>query len=215
LAQIFPKSANRWWIYVLAVVIGGAVATVGFFWYFGSPKFTDVGYRPAQPVEYSHKVHAGDLGIDCRYCHTQVERTAKAMVPPTQTCMNCHIIVKTDSPKMRPVNESWYSNQPIEWVKVHKVPDYAYFDHSAHISVGVGCETCHGNVAEMEEVMLVETLSMGWCLDCHNDPAPNLRPLSEVTNMAYVPGPEQKAFAEALIAEKNINPPINCSGCHR
>lgn len=200
---------------MLAVVILGGVGTVGFFWWFGSPQYTDVGYRPVQPIEYSHKVHAGDLEIDCRYCHTQVEHTAMAMVPPTQTCMNCHVIVKADSPKLTLLRDSWFNDRPIEWVRIHKVPDYAYFDHSAHISVGVGCETCHGDIVGMEVVMQVEPLSMGWCLDCHRDPAPNLRPLSEITAMNYEPPADQAEFAAKVIAEKNINPPINCSGCHR
>jgi hypothetical protein len=196
------------------VILGGA-AVVGFFWYFGSPEYTDVGYSPVQPVDYSHKLHAGELGMDCRYCHTGVENSPVALVPPTQTCMNCHTLVNTDSEKLQPVRDSWTTGRPIEWVKVHKVPDYAYFDHSAHITSGIGCESCHGNVREMEVVKQAESLSMGWCLDCHRAPEAHIRPASEITTMDYVYPENQHEFAVQFIRENNINPPQTCSGCHR
>ena len=215
MAQIFPKWMNQLPIvFVIVVALLGA-GGVGFFWYYGSPEYTDVGYRPTQPIEYSHKVHAGDLGIDCRYCHTTVEISASANVPPTQTCMNCHTLVKPESEKTAPLLASWQAGKPIEWVRVHMLPDYAYFDHSAHISVGVGCVSCHGNVAEMEKVTQVEPLSMSWCLDCHRNPAEHLRPISEVTNMKWEAPQNQLEFAENIIKEKNISPPLDCSGCHR
>jgi hypothetical protein len=214
-AQIFPKWSNR-----IPPIAAGAVVlllagVVGFFWYYGSPWYTDVGYRPEQPVPYSHKLHAGDLGMDCRYCHSAVELSAKANVPPTQTCMNCHTLILTESEKLLPVRESWTSGEPIKWVRVHKIADYAYFDHSAHLNAGVGCASCHGNVAQMEKVIQVEPLSMGWCLDCHRDPDMHLRPESEVTNMDWVPPADQLEFAKRVKKEKNIAPPVDCSGCHR
>ena len=215
MAQIFPKWTNQLPIvFVIVVALLGA-GGVGFFWYYGSPEYTDVGYRPTQPIDYSHKVHAGDLGIDCRYCHTTVEVSASANVPPTQTCMNCHTLVKPESEKTAPLLASWQTGKPIEWVRVHMLPDYAYFDHSAHISVGVGCVSCHGNVAEMEKVTQVEPLSMSWCLDCHRNPAEHLRPISEVTNMKWEAPQNQLEFAENIMKEKNISPPLDCSGCHR
>jgi len=214
-AQIFPKWTNQLPIvFVIVVTLLGA-GGIGFFWYYGSPDYTDVGYRPTQPIDYNHKVHAGDLGIDCRYCHTTVEISASANVPPTQTCMNCHTLVKPESEKTAPLLASWQTGKPIEWVRVHMLPDYAYFDHSAHISVGIGCVSCHGNVAEMEKVTQVEPLSMSWCLDCHRDPSEHLRPISEVTNMKWEAPQNQLEFAAKVIKEKNISPPLDCSGCHR
>ena len=191
------------------------IFVVGFIWYFFSPKYTDVGYRPLQPVEYSHKMHAGDLNIDCRYCHTSVEKQAHANVPPTRTCMNCHTMVKADSEKLQLVRSSFSTGQPIEWIRVHKLPDYAYFNHSAHISAGVGCISCHGNVAQMQEVTQVKPLSMGWCLECHRDPAPNLRPVEEVTNMKWTRPANHPQWVAGWMKEKQIAPPTACSGCHR
>lgn len=215
MAQIFKKSANLWPLYVaLGLPIVGAIL-VGLIWYYGSPEYTDVGYRPTQPVDYSHKLHAGELGIDCRYCHTGVEVSAKANVPPTETCMNCHSLVATDNPKLDPVRESWVTGESIEWVRVHDLPDYAFFDHSAHVNVGVGCESCHGNVAAMDKVEQKASLSMAWCLSCHRAPEEHIRPLDKVTEMNWTPPADHKQFALQTIKEKKITPPIDCSGCHR
>ena len=215
MAQIFPEWSNKVFPVLLAAILIGGLVAIGFFWYFGSPKYTDVGYRPEQPVPYSHKLHAGDLGLDCRYCHVGVEVSASATIPPTQTCMNCHTLIKTDSKKVAAVLESWANGTPIEWIRIHDLPDYAYFNHSAHVSVGVGCVSCHGNVAQMEEVMQVEPLSMSWCLDCHRQPEEHLRPVDQVTNMKWTPPENQMLLARQIIEEKNINPPVDCSGCHR
>ena len=191
------------------------MVVVAGIWYYGSPSFTDVGYAPVQPVAYSHKVHAGDLGMDCRYCHVGVEVSPVAMVPPTQTCMNCHILIKPETEKMAPVRASWENKEPLRWVRVHKVPDYAYFDHSAHLRVGVGCESCHGDVSAMEVVELKQPLSMGWCLDCHRNPDQHLRAPEDVTVMGWVAPEDQKQRAAAIKAKFNLNPPETCSGCHR
>lgn len=198
--------------------IGGLVATlaiIGFFWYYGSPKYTDAGYRPKQPVAYSHKLHAGDLGIDCRYCHNFSESSPVANLPPTQTCMNCHKLIGQDNSKLLPVRESWASGKPIEWIRVHKLPDYAYFDHRAHLRAGVGCESCHGHVAQMEVITQVKPLSMSWCLDCHRDPDSQLRRRDQLTNTIWTPPADQLEFARRVRREKDINPPTDCSGCHR
>ncbi len=212
----FPE----WHNIIPPVVFGvvGPLVTVlvlGSVWYYFSPKFTDVGYKPEQPVPYSHKLHAGDLGIDCRYCHVGAERGPHAGVPPTQVCMNCHANVKPDSPKLLPVRESWATGKPIEWVRVHKTPDYAYFDHSAHLGAGVGCETCHGRVDQMVTVEQKQSLSMAWCLECHRNPEHHLRPISEVASMGYKASKPQLEVGTALAAQKKINPPKHCSGCHR
>ncbi|MCF7801899.1 MAG: cytochrome c3 family protein [Candidatus Marinimicrobia bacterium] len=215
MAQIFPKWTNKLPPVVAAAVVFTLLMVIGLFWWFGSPKYTDVGYQPVQPIPYSHKLHAGDLGMDCRYCHTGAEKSPVAMVPPTQTCMNCHVLVLPESEKLLPVRESWSTGTPIPWVKVHKVPDYAYFDHSAHLRAGVGCASCHGRIDEMEVVYQAETLSMGWCLECHRDPDMSLRPMDQVTNMSWTPPADQREFAVKIKSERNINPPTNCSGCHR
>jgi hypothetical protein len=215
LAQIFKKSANLWPLYAVIVVTVLGVGVVGFFWYFGSPKYTDVGYSPKQPVDYSHKLHAGDLGMDCRYCHTTVEVSAKANVPPTETCMNCHTLIGIDKPTLDLVRESWTTGKSIEWVRVHDLPDYSFFNHSAHITAGIGCESCHGNIAAMVKVEQKQPLSMGWCLDCHRAPEQHIRPRSEITKMNWTPPDNQMEFAKEVIKEKNINPPTDCSGCHR
>jgi len=200
---------------LILIITGGLVSAIGFFWYFGSPKFTDVGYRPKQPVPFSHKLHAGDLGMDCRYCHTQVEFSAHANIPPTQTCINCHKIIATDSEKLLPVRESWAEDKPINWVRVHELPDYAYFNHAVHINAGVGCVSCHGNVRAMPEITQSEPLSMSWCLDCHRDPDMNLRPASAITDMEWKPSDDHLKFVAQLKAEKNISPPTDCAACHR
>ena len=193
----------------------GLLTVVAGVWYFGSPQFTDVGYRPEQPIAYSHKLHAGDLGLDCRYCHTTVETSPRANVPPTETCMNCHKMILPESEKLLPLRESWAARSPISWVRVHDIPDYAYFNHSVHIAAGVGCESCHGNVAQMDQVMLVKPLSMGWCLDCHRDPDMHLRPAELITAMNWTPPADQKEFARRIRAERDITPPEDCAACHR
>ncbi len=215
MAQIFPKWANRAPLALVAVLIGGLCAAVGFFWYYGSPNYTDVGYRPRQPVPFSHKLHAGDLGMDCRYCHSQVEVSAHANLPAPSTCMNCHKVILKDSPKLLPIREAVATGRPVQWIRVHKLPDFAYFNHSAHLRAGVACFTCHGNIPQEEVVMQKEPLSMSWCLDCHRDPLPNLRPPDQITNFKWKPPADQAQFAQNLKTQLKLNPPTDCSGCHR
>jgi hypothetical protein len=215
LAQIFPRSANRAPLILVLLAVVVPSAAVGGAWYWFSPRFTVVGYRPVQPVPYSHRLHAGELRIDCRYCHASVEFSAVANVPPTQVCMNCHRVVKVDSPALEKVRESAKSGTPMRWVRVHKLPEYAYFDHHAHVRAGVGCVTCHGHVEEMEVVQQAEPLSMGWCLDCHRNPQPSLRPVSEITNMTWKPARDLGARARQLAGLRPVRPPVECSGCHR
>jgi hypothetical protein len=185
--------------------------------YYGTNANLAVGYVPAQPIEYSHKLHAGDLGIDCRYCHASIERTATATVPPTETCMNCHAKVRSDSIALLPLRESYASDKPIPWVRVHRLPDYVYFDHSAHLAAGVGCTSCHGRVDQMPRVAQVQPLNMSFCLDCHRNPAPNLRDKAEVTKMDWT-GPSRATASGTGMAKmdgRTIQPPLHCSGCHR
>lgn len=214
--QIFPKSLNYLpLIAALNVAIGGGVVTFVFVYYF-SPDNLQVGYAPVQPVPFSHRLHAGDLGMDCRYCHANVERSFEAMVPPTQTCMGCHAVIRPDSARLAPVHESWETGLPVEWVRVHNLPDHAYFDHSVHLSAGVGCASCHGRIDRMEVVTQAEPLSMGWCLDCHRAPEENLRPLDRLTDMDWTneAATEEEAAVVAALGRR-ATPPENCSGCHR
>jgi hypothetical protein len=214
---VFPRWANK--TRALAGVLLGAAPLylTGLVWYGASPKTTDVGYEPKQPVPYSHALHAGQLGLDCRYCHNTVEQAAHAAIPATQTCMNCHEMVHTKSDKLAPVRASWETNEPVEWVKVHDLPDYVYFNHSAHVTRGVGCVSCHGRVDQMEEVHQVEPLIMSWCLQCHRNPEKNLRPPEEVTNMTWAPpdGQDPIEYGKMLREKNHLNPPTDCSTCHR
>ncbi len=212
---VFPR-----WLNLLrpAIAVGGAggavylavLVTLGF-----SPKTVSVGYQPEQPVPYSHRLHVGELGMDCRYCHNTVERTARAAIPPTQTCMNCHSRVRTNSDKLTPVFESFATGKPVQWIRVHDLPDYVYFNHSIHVNRGVGCVSCHGRIDTMEEVRQEEALSMGWCLECHRAPEKHLRPPEMVTDMNWKPEKEQIELGRRLREERNINPPTDCITCHR
>ena len=211
----FPPWATTIRSYIPFILAGAAVYTVVLVGYGGSPLTTDVGYAPVQPVPFSHALHAGKMGMDCRYCHTAVDRAAHANVPDTQTCMNCHQRVKTNSPLLEPVRHSWETGDPVPWVKVHDLPDFAYFNHSAHVSRGVGCESCHGRIDTMERVQQVSKLSMGWCLDCHRAPEKHLRPVEFVTKMGWEPQEDQLVMGRRLVEANHINPGQDCHTCHR
>lgn len=215
MAQLFPEWTNR---IPLLAGLGApplAVLAIAGVGYFASPSYTDVGYAPVQPVPYSHELHVGELGLDCRYCHTSVEQSASANVPPTATCMRCHKLVARDAESLAPIRDSLASGKPMRWVRVHNLPDYAYFNHSVHVHAGVGCVSCHGQINEMEVVRQARPLSMSWCLDCHRNPAPHLRPPEEVTNMEWIPPRNHAEFAQQTILDRGISPPVDCSGCHR
>lgn len=177
----------------------GIVAAVGLgaagLYYYASPRFTRVGYEPVQPVNFSHELHAGRLGLDCRYCHTSVEFSPNAGVPSAQTCMNCHTLIKQTSPELSQVRDAWDRDvlmadkkPPIPWRRVHRVPDFAYFNHAAHVNAGLDCTHCHGNVKEMPVIRHEKPLTMSWCLECHRHP---------------------------VETAKAVNPPHSCQGCHR
>lgn len=213
MAVIFPRWLNHLPTAVaLAAPMVGLGAVLALF-YWGAPAFTDVGYQPDQPVPFSHRLHAGELGMDCLYCHNTVERAALAAIPPAATCMNCHATVKKDSAKLAPIRESFETGKPVEWVRVHMVPDYAYFDHSVHVANGVGCVDCHGRIDQMEKVTQVKPLGMSWCLDCHRKPEKRLRPVSEVTNMTW--HDDSYRPADDPLRSRQPDPPQHCSGCHR
>ncbi len=212
---VFPKWINQVRPLVAGALLIAPVYAVMLVWYGGSPKTTDVGYAPKQPVSYSHALHAGDLGMDCRYCHSTVEVAARSAIPPTQTCMNCHKSVRATSTKLLPVRESYATGMPVPWVRVHDLPDFVYFNHSAHVTRGIGCVTCHGRVDKMDVVTQVQPLSMGWCLDCHRRPEKNLRPVEYVTKMDWVPQEDQLTLGSRLKSSYNIKPSTDCSTCHR
>ena len=187
-----------------------------FFTYYASPEYTDVGYEPDQPISYSHKFHVGTLGLDCRYCHSFVETSAEANIPATEKCMNCHQNIQKNSDELKKLKDTWNHAENIEWIKVHMLPDYAYFDHSVHINSKIGCASCHGRVDQMEKVMQVEPLSMSWCLDCHRDPAKHIRPDNvSVTQMDWVASDEHEEKMNEYIKIHKISPPEDCTACHR
>ncbi|MCC7146290.1 MAG: cytochrome c3 family protein [Phycisphaeraceae bacterium] len=219
---MFPAWANYLLPLIFFLGIGGMTYVPMLVSLGASPQTTAVGYAPVQPVAFSHAMHAGQLGMDCRYCHTTVDKAAFAAIPPTQTCMNCHSHIKADSPKIAAVLESYQTGRPIPWVKVHDLPDYSYFNHAAHVNQGIGCVTCHGRIDKMEVVHQQQPLSMSWCLECHRNPEKFLRPRDQVTNMTWNPqvdaGQSQEQIGNQLKQQHNILDAAaltSCSTCHR
>ncbi len=201
-------------VILLVGVLGGAV-----FYFVQSPFMTNVGVAVDQPVPFSHLHHVRQLGMDCRYCHTSVEDSAFAGIPPTETCMTCHSQVWTEAPLLEPVRASWQNEEPMQWNRVHNLSGFVYYNHSAHVNNGVGCESCHGRIDNMPLTWKENTLQMGWCLQCHRDPAQYLRPNEEITTMGYeLPeGVDQRTLGTQLIAEYGIEVGRldDCSICHR
>jgi Cytochrome c7 and related cytochrome c len=217
--QIFHHSTNlvaRMSIYggvFILAALGGALYTVAL-----SPYYTDVNVGREQPVPFSHKHHVGALGIDCRYCHTSVEKSSFAGIPPTQTCMSCHSKIWTNAAMLEPVRASYREDKSIAWTRVNALPDFVYFDHSIHVAKGVGCTTCHGPIAEMPLTWRANTLYMSWCLDCHRAPEKYVRPKSEVFNPDYQPPADQLELGKRLVTEykiQNVRALTSCSTCHR
>jgi hypothetical protein len=217
MAQVFPKAANQ--IAKASIVLGGVlVATAAGIVMFVIPRSAYVTRQreaQAQPVPFYHLHHVGGMGLDCRYCHTSVDRSATAGIPPTKTCMNCHSQIFNQSPTLEPVRASWRTGAPIEWVKVHDLPDFVYFNHSAHVNKGVGCTTCHGPVDKMAYVWQEKSLLMEWCLDCHRQPEKYLRPKGEVYSTAWRAPSNQLELGRKLKAEYDVKTQVTCSTCHR
>jgi menaquinone reductase, multiheme cytochrome c subunit len=208
----FPEWTETLKKWINLLVLGAPVYLVALVAYGVTPQALRVGYMPEQPVPYSHALHAGELGMDCRYCHSTVERAGEAAVPTPAICMNCHATVKKDSDVLLPVREAYAENKPLAWVRVHDLPDYVYFNHEAHVNATVGCESCHGRIDQMVKVFQAEPLTMEWCLECHRDPAPHLRLNENLTKMGYsAPEAERKKVLE----DNQVRPPTNCSTCHR
>jgi hypothetical protein len=200
--QIFHRSANT----ISKVSVFGAILIIaGVAWALAeiqrSPYNTRAFVARRQPVQFSHKHHAGDDGIDCRYCHTTVETSSFAGIPPTATCMNCHSQLFANSPFLEPVRESFRTDRPIEWTRVHDLPDFVYFDHSIHVNKGVGCTTCHGQVDRMPLMWQASSLQMQWCLDCHREPERYVRPRDAVFRVDYQPPSDQMELGRRLVEE--------------
>jgi hypothetical protein len=216
MAQIFHRSTNT---ISRVTIFGGAILVIALVTALAaineSPYITEVGVARSQPVPFSHKHHVGDDGIDCRYCHTSVEESSFAGIPPTKTCMNCHTQIWSESPMLEPVRESFRSDRAIQWTRVHNLPGFVYFDHSIHIHKGVGCSTCHGRVDQMPLTWRENTLYMDWCLDCHRAPERYVRPRDQVFNMAYVAPADQIDLGMKLVREYRIRKLTSCSTCHR
>lgn len=219
MAQVFHRSANNIAkISIVVVILLGGLAFYVYTQVARSQYLTGRGIEKQQPVQFSHKHHVGDDGIDCRYCHTSVETSYSAGIPPTQTCMNCHSQIWADSPYLEPVRASFRENKPIEWERVHDLPEYAYFNHSIHIAKGVGCSTCHGQIDNMPAVYQENTLQMEWCLSCHRAPENFIRPKSEIYNMNWDGNDLSAEERQQLKTDYKIRSSqmlTSCSTCHR
>jgi hypothetical protein len=219
MSQVFPKSANQ---ASRASLIGLVFVLLSLGWFvmvlMRSDFVTTANTYREQPVQFSHQHHVGGIGIDCRYCHTSVEVSASAGIPPTKTCINCHSQIWSTSPYLEPVRASFREDRPLQWVRVHDLPDFVYFNHSIHVKKGMGCETCHGRVDRMPLMLQSSSLQMEWCIDCHRDPAKYIRPRDQVFTMGYQPAVSQAELGPALVREYKIAGPAHmtsCSVCHR
>jgi hypothetical protein len=216
MAQIFSRNANdvvRLSLVAVVFVLGGLSYLV--FGLGSSALLTDVGVTRHQPVPFSHRHHVGELGIDCRYCHTSVEESSFAGLPPTATCMSCHSQIWLNSPMLEPVRASYRNYKAIEWVRVYALPDFVYFNHSIHVSKGVGCTTCHGPIGDMPLTWRAASLQMEWCMDCHRQPEKYVRPREAVFNPNYQAPANQLELGRKLVEEYQIQSLTHCSTCHR
>lgn len=216
MAQFFSRTSNT--IFRL-LLFGVVVAVTGAAWVGAlvvrSPYETMQDVPRNQPVPFSHEHHVGGLGIDCRYCHTSVERSNFANIPPTKICMNCHSEEWAVAPVLTPVRESYRTGRSIEWIRIHDLPDFVYFNHAIHVAKGVGCETCHGRVDRMPLTWQANSLRMSWCLNCHRHPEAYVRPRDEVFNMEYQPPANQRELGMKLVRAYHIQRLTSCSTCHR
>ena len=216
MAQVFHRSMNsvaRITVFGLPLLFAGSV--LGGTIIYRSGYITGQKEVIDQPVPFSHKHHVGELGIDCRYCHTSVEESSFAGIPPTKTCMNCHAQIFSNSPFLEPIRNSYATGQSIEWTRVHDLPDFVYFNHSIHVNKGVGCTTCHGQVDRMPLMWQEQSLQMEWCVECHRQPERYLRPRELVFSVDYVAPPNQLELGQRLVAAYQVKKLTNCSTCHR
>jgi hypothetical protein len=216
MSQIFHRSTNT---IARVSIFGAAFIVAGLLGLFDeinrSPWVTGARVARDQPIQFSHERHVAGNGIDCRYCHTSVEESSFAGIPPTRTCMNCHSEIFSDSPYLEPVRQSFRSDRSIEWTRVHDLPDFVYFNHSIHVNKGVGCTTCHGQVDRMPLIWQEKSLQMEWCLDCHRNPERYVRPRSDVFSVDYAAPANQLELGRRLVVQYNIQKLTSCSTCHR
>ena len=226
---LFPRWVNKFVALLGLFALGGGGYAGAMFLGATDDVTLNPGYQPTQPVPFSHKIHAGELKMDCRYCHVNVEKSAHASIPPTATCINCHspngengtpplAAVHENSEKLRAVRESWETNESIPWLRIHRLPDYVFFNHSAHVTRGVSCVSCHGRIDTMEKVYQAKELSMAWCIECHNNPAAHIRPRELITKLDWEPAEGEgtaEEIGQKLIEENSIHPKTNCAVCHR
>jgi menaquinone reductase, multiheme cytochrome c subunit len=213
--MVFPKWTNKVPSIAAVAFLALSCATIFVFWYWLSPKHLTVGYQPVQPIAYSHKLHVSQFGMDCLYCHYNVERGQFAGVPPTEVCMNCHTLIKPDFPEIVKIREAFASGKPIPWVRANKLAEYAYFNHSAHVNKGVSCVSCHDRVDQMDVVRVAKPLSMIWCMDCHTNPAPNIRDKKLITNLAWQPTGDPAEYGREFMKKYHITTRTDCNTCHR
>ena len=217
MANIFPRSANYLPLKIVfcLLVLGGAVSAG--YWYYLTPEYMRAGYQPIQPVPFSHAIHVTQLGMDCRYCHSYVEVSSHSNIPTTQTCMNCHTQIKADSPKLAAVRQSWATGNPVDWIKIHQVPDFAYFNHAVHVNRGISCVECHGRVDQMDEVYHAKPFSMSFCLECHRHPELKLRPPDKITDLGWQAGSpaNQLEIGKREMHDWKVESLQTCSACHR
>src|SRR5215475_7728559 len=206
MSDVFPKWTNRLPVMIIiGVLLVGTAVTAGV-WYYCSNAYANVGYMPVQPVAFSHAIHAGQLGMDCRYCHNAVEKSWYSNIPASSVCMNCHSQVLKDDPRLAVVRDSYASGKPVPWVQIHKLPDFVYFNHSVHVNRGIGCVHCHGEINKMDEVYHAKPFSMTFCLDCHRNPGPNLRPKDKITQLDWNPHEHLPAdWGQKAVKEWNVN----------
>jgi hypothetical protein len=216
MAQIFHRSTNT---LSRVSIFGAAFFAAGFLWLLAvinrSGYVTNQNVAREQPVQFSHKHHAGELGIDCRYCHTSVEVSPVASVPPTKTCINCHSQIWAQSEFLEPVRASLRTDESIRWIRVNDLPDFVYFNHSVHVHKGIGCVSCHGRVDQMNQLYQAAPLVMEWCLGCHRDPEAHVRPREQVFDMAWEPPADQGTLSRELLKAYDVHPRTDCSTCHR
>ena len=216
MSDLFPRWYNQLPLKLALGLLVSVVMVSAGVWYYFTPKYSRVGYQPIQPVPYSHATHVGQLGLDCRYCHTGMESSWYANIPSPSVCMNCHSQVLPNDPRLAPIRDSVKTGAPVPWVQIHRTSDFVYFNHAVHVNRGVSCVSCHGQINAMVEVRHEQSLTMAFCLDCHRNPAPNIRPLDQIYNMTWTNDPARQLEAGArCVRDWNIRSSQNCSACHR
>ncbi len=213
---LFPPWTNTAFRVALFLGVVGAIAALAYLMIYARSPYHTNEHRPViQPIQFDHRHHVADDGIDCRYCHQTAWSSPSAGIPSTSLCLNCHSQIWNKSPLLDPLRAAYFTGEPIRWRRVHRLPDYVYFDHSIHVAKGVGCESCHGRVDEMPAVEMAAPLSMKWCLDCHRDPTPRIRPREAITQLGWTPSEDPGLLAAKLAIRYQLHTRTSCTTCHR